>query len=198
MPQPLPPKHSGATYEPNPIKARPEAAAAMANALAAWNLFEWELGIAYSVAMGFYLPGIKGWSPPNHPLAFQIFDTLSGLGARLDLLEKCVELVAPSVAPDLAALRDRIRKLAGKRADIAHGRWGVNDKYPNDIILSQHAKRMTRWNTKDFDQCAEQFAALRFDFGKVLAKLSDVASQRQGLTPPPEFFGQGGEPQPQK
>src|SRR5436305_695 len=82
----------------DPIADRPRAAAALANAIAAWNLFEWDLAVTYSIAMGFYLPGYKGWEPPNHPMAFDIMDTIAGLGSRLDLIHVALERVAPDLA----------------------------------------------------------------------------------------------------
>lgn len=170
----------------------------MANALAAWNMFEWDLMATYSIAMGFYLPGFQGWEPTNHPLAFQIFDSLSGLNARLDLLERCVAWVTPSLAPEFTALRPAIRKTAGKRATIAHGRWGVNDHYPNDIILSPTFGRSARWSAKDFDERASEFQQLRSEFVKFELKLRDAAKKRPGLEPPPEFFPQADEPPSQK
>ncbi len=198
MPQPLKEPHTGVVFDPNPIKARPEASAALANAISVWNLFEWDLVVAYSVAMGFYLPGFKDWEPANHPLAFQIFDALSGLGARLDLLERCLNLVVPSLAPEFVAMRPDIRRVAGKRATLAHGRWGINDHYPNDIILSPVRGRNTRWSARDFDDCAKQFNALRSNFVKFELKLRGAAKQRPGLRPPPEFFSREDVPLPEK
>ena len=185
MPQPLRGKHSGAVFNPNPIKDRPEAAAAMANSLAAWNLFEWDLVDAYSVAMGFYLPGIQGWEPANHPLAFQIFDALSGLNPRLELLERCVAFVAPDLAPSFTAMRPTIRRMAGKRAEIAHGKWGINDRFPSDLILCPTYGPMTRWTVGDFDTRATEFFELRKAFTPLNLKLRNVAKARPGLRPPP-------------
>ena len=186
MPQPLKEPHTGILFDPNPIKTRPEASAALANAITVWNLFEWDLVIAYSIAMGFYLPGFKGWEPTNHPLAFQIFDALAGLGARLDLLERCVSLVAPSLAAEFIAMRPEIRRIAGKRAVLAHGRWGTNDHYPRDIILSPVTGRNTRWSANDLDNCAKQFTKLRSDFVKFELRLREAAKNRPGLRQPPE------------
>lgn len=188
MPQPLPPKYRGAVHEPNPIKGRPEAAAALGNALAAWNHFERDLVITYSIAMGFYLPGIKGWSPTTHPLAFQIFDTLAGLGARLDLLERCVDLVAKPAAPQLAALRPEIRRIAGKRAEIAHAWWGVNERYPKDLIMIPQFGDMTRWTPKDFDTRAQMFIDLRTKWRAINKAVSAEVEKKPWMLPnlPPQ------------
>lgn len=184
MPQPL--KNQGAEYHPNPIADRPVAAAALANAIAVWNLFEWDLTISYSIAMGFYLPGYKGWEPPNHPMAYDIMETITSLIGRLDLMEVALERVAPSLVADFVAMRPEIRKLAGKRAELAHGRWGINSLFPDDII-KENENGFFRWNAKDFQQRANAFFALRLKYLAFLLKLREFMKQRPGLKEPPRL-----------
>ena len=195
MPQPL--KNQGAEYHSDPIADRPVAAAALANAIAAWNLFEWELAVSYSIAMGFYLPGYKGWEPPNHPMAYDIMDTISGLGARLDLMHVALKRVAPSLVEDFVAMRPEIRKQAGKRAELAHGRWGINSLFPDDII-KEDEKGFSRWNAKDFKTRADAFFALRLKFLEFLLKLRELMKQRPGLKEPPKLHAPKPEPQSAK
>ena len=107
-------------------------------------------------------------------------------------------LVAPPLAPELTAFRPRIRKLAGKRATIAHGRWGINDHYPNDIILAPTFGDHTRWSAKDFDNRAKEFHALRSDFIKFELKLREAAKARPGLEPSPVPLEPMPEPQQPK
>jgi hypothetical protein len=178
------------------MRNRPAAAIALADAVAAWNLFEWDLAVAYSVAMGFYLPGIQGWEPPNHPMAFDIMDTIAGLGSRLDLMETALKRVAPHLLGDFAALRPDVRREAGRRAEIAHGRWGINERYPDDLIL-QSQEGFTRWAARDFEDRAARFNALRLKLVEFEQELREFAKQRPGLKPPPEFFPQEGGPPPQ-
>lgn len=158
----------------------------MANALATWNLFERELFMTYATALGFWLPVYDGWNTINfHPLAHQIFDNLSGLGARLDLLQASLDSVAPEVAPKLAALRPTIRKLAGKRAEIAHGVWGVHERYPDDLLRQPLRGAPVRWTVADFDAVAEQFSGLKRSYLPVIAPLFQKAKARKSLGPMP-------------
>lgn len=188
MPQPLRGAQAGAEFRPNPIADRPVAAASLANALAAWNLFEWDLTTSYSVALGFYLPGIQGWEPTNHPMAFDIMEGVAGLGTRLDLMEIALKRVAPQLLTDLVAIRPAIRREAGKRATLAHGKWGINDRFSNDIVRSEPGGGFTRWSAKDFQNCADAFFALRRDFQAFYMALRDAAKARHGLMQPPEPF----------
>ena len=189
MPQPLRSPHNGVEFEANPLAKRPDAADSLANAIAVWNLFEWELAAAFSVAIGFYLPGIEGWEPTNHPQAFDFMDTIAGLGTRLELLDTALRRVAAALVPDYAAIRPEIRKRAGKRADLAHGRWGTNGRYPEGIIKdNQDGNEL--WIAKDFQDCADQFNELRKLFSTFHEKLRDEARKRPGLRKPPAEFSQ--------
>jgi hypothetical protein len=196
MPQPL--KGQGAEFRPNPILDRPNAAAHLANAIAVWNLFEWELAMAYSIALGFSLPGYKGWEPTNHPMAYDIMDTIAGLGTRLDLMDAALNRVAPSLVAEFTALRKDIRRQAGKRAELAHGRWGINDLFPEDLVKEHQGGEFFRWSPKDFDNCADGFNALRQSFSDFSLKLREAAKSRPGLTPSPIPLAPEDEPQPEK
>jgi hypothetical protein len=191
MPQPL--KGQGAEFRPNPILDRPNAAAHLANALVVWSLFEWELSWLFSAGMGFYVPSYEGWEPVTLPAAQDVMDTVAGFGTRLDLIETLLKRLFPYLVDEFVALRPQMRREAGRRAKLAHGRWGINDAYPDDLILDA-PEGFIRWTAKDFDNRADGFNQLRDKLSKFSAKIREALMQRKGLKQPPELFQKEAEP----
>jgi hypothetical protein len=172
MPQPI--RKGGANVTPDVLLSRQAAAANLANALANWNGFEAALKSAYALAMSSSLPQFRlspdeveaGWRPchQEHPIGVQVFDALSSLNVRLDLLGRLLSEILPDTAANFQKLRPEIRKAAGKRATIAHGQWGTTNDYPDDLLLVLPQGRLERWTCSDFLACAERFKGLRNQF----------------------------------
>src|SRR5437867_8387563 len=87
MPQPLKPENS-VQFGPNKLLERPDLACEIGNICVNWNLIENNLMSLYALVMGDYLPKTQRFSPPTHPVAYQIFDSLNAFGPRVELLEK--------------------------------------------------------------------------------------------------------------
>lgn len=49
-----------------------------------------------------------------------------------------------------------VRARAKERNRIAHGRWGANAKYPDEIILLSHNDEPMRYSIKDFEDIADR------------------------------------------
>src|SRR6476660_7367960 len=126
MPQPVP-VGKGVQSGPDHTLARPELAAEIGNVCANWNLVDQDLMFLYALLMGDYLPKMPGFSPPTHPVAYQVFDALNTLNPRLDLLEKLLSWRAAE--DDVKLFREKIRpelrKRFAERSEIVHGNWGI-------------------------------------------------------------------------
>jgi hypothetical protein len=85
MPEKLP-TGKMTVFGPDTVLQRQNLAAQAINVCANWALVERDLMELYSMLMGTYLFTFPGFEPPNHPVAYQVFDTLNNLQARMDLL----------------------------------------------------------------------------------------------------------------
>jgi hypothetical protein len=186
MPQPIrPPSTSGVagpgiTTGPNILEQRPDILLRVATIVTNWSLIEDELTTIYGLVMGDYITLPKNildsglaWSPPNHPIAFQIFEKIQSLYAKLDLIDGILEWRAKQ--HQLAAFRDihrkSIQKSYAKRNQIAHGIWGVCEDYPLDAVLLPKFGRQMRYSLRDFNETNETIISTHRDFGKFIHEL---------------------------
>lgn len=161
MPQPLPAGKS-VHFGPNRILKRPEQAAHMGNVCANWSLIEGDMVSLYALLMGTYLPSVAGFSPPAHPVAYQVFDSLNALGPRLDLLNRLCRWRAQEAEADhlQQVLSPFIRKRYAERSRVAHGQWGICEEYPDALMLMQTFGATQIWKQHDFEELSERIVDL--------------------------------------
>lgn len=151
MPQPL---KVGSTVQSGPdiVLERPELALAIGNVCANWNLIDHKLMVLYALLMGDYLPKAPGFSPPTHPVAYQVFDALNAFNPRVDLLEKLLAWCASDaeVKHFREVIRPGLRKRFAERSVVAHGIWGTCDAYPDALILAPTYGDRMIWKKSDF------------------------------------------------
>jgi uncharacterized protein (DUF433 family) len=91
-----------------------------------------------------------------------VFDSVESLRARLSMIAAKVKHRGGG---DLAAQFDRlaadIRRRAGERATIVHGRWGTSLSHPGDLMLRRGVgPNLVRYTAADFRQTAERISDL--------------------------------------
>lgn len=167
MPQPLP-RDKSVSSGPNIVLERPELAAQIGSICANWNLIERDMLALYAQLMGIGLPKLPGFFPPTHPVAYQIFDALNSLHARMDLLARlCKSYSLPDESKYFEdKLRPRMRKRFGERSVIAHGNWGICKDYPDALVLMPIFGEMQIYKLHDLEQVSERILKLHSDFGK--------------------------------
>jgi len=185
MPEKIAPAHF-VTSGHDIVLQRPALAAQALNVCANWALIEHNLTVLYSLLMGKYVEAPRGFEPPIHPVARQIFDTLNNLGARLDLLLRLARWCAP---PEMAEKieRDIIPKLWKRfteRSEIAHGVWGVCNDYPDALILVREFDGNLVYKEHDFKQASQRMVELHSRIGsEIIRPLYEKFRQERGSDP---------------
>jgi hypothetical protein len=162
-------------YGPNFILERPELAAQAANVCSNWALVEDDLTTLYALLMGTYLPRAAGFSPPIHPVAIQVFDALNSLAPRLDLL---LRLFKWRASKDQCELLERtlipiMKRKFKERSVVAHGVWGLCDKYADSLILQRAFGGDEIWRKHDFVQISERIVELHGQMGALIKEIHD-------------------------
>jgi hypothetical protein len=143
---------------------RPALAAMAGNICANFALVEGRLVGLYALLLGLtleYKPPAPG-APMIHAVAFQIFDALNSIKARLDLLQRALDTYA---TPDEAKhfrekLSPEVMKCFGQRSIIAHGEWCVHPEYLDALILNRLQAVQQIWTAKDFEVISTRIVAL--------------------------------------
>jgi hypothetical protein len=157
MPEVLPTGNS-VSFGGNAVLQKPALAAQGLNVCANWALIEKDLMELYSLLMGTYLITFPGFEPPNHPVAYQVFDTLNNLQARLDLLLALAKWRAGKDAAEKLELDiiPKLRNRFAERSAIAHGVWGICGKYPDALILMRTFDGHLIYREHDFKQASQR------------------------------------------
>jgi hypothetical protein len=156
MPQPLPRgKNLNCFTGPDYMLQRPALAAMAGNVCANFALVEGRLVGLYALLLGMTLefkPVAPG-APMIHAVAFQIFDALNSVKARLDLLQGAFD--SYGTIEEAKHFRDKlspeVMKCFNQRSIIAHGEWCVHPDYPDALILNRLQDVQQIWNRKDFE-----------------------------------------------
>jgi hypothetical protein len=191
MPQPL---RIGSSVQvgPDTLLRRPELAAEIGNVSANWNLIEHDLMNLYALLMGDYLSNQHGFAPPNHPVAYQVFDALNAFNPRVDLLEKL--LVWRASEAQVKQFRDTIRatlrKRFAERSEIVHGIWGTCDEYPDALILIPTYGHQMIWVKRDFQEVSRRILDQRKLMNALFGQLyEERRAGNQGKRGPNESGG---------
>lgn len=178
------------------LAERPERALQIAMICHAWAEIEETLIELYGLYMGMDLSldskaigqrphagafksGLDANAVPLHPVATQVFTTLSALGPRLDLLEALTKWHGtPDEVEKVTDLNKRLRKRYRERSAIAHGRWAVCDECPDAIILQEplHANRVYREH--DLTQVFDRLRAVHEDLSELVRSLGKRLGQQ--------------------
>jgi hypothetical protein len=113
----------------------------------------------YAYLMGRYLPQIPGFTPPLHPVALQVFDTLETQRLRIELLTK----LAKWIVKDEALLNElntvivpSIKKASKLRNTLVHANWGVASQYPNGLVLMPTFGHQMVYEEADFNEAIDR------------------------------------------
>lgn len=160
MPQPW--KGDGVGYGPDTVLERPELAMQIANVSANWVLIESDIAWLYALLLGMDLPKDKGDLPRSHPIAFQIFEALNSVQARLDLLGRLCKTRAAKTESEYfeTTLKGEISKCFTLRSVVAHGLWGTDSKYPDALILVGGSSGSFVYKKHDFETISKRILEL--------------------------------------
>lgn len=114
----------------------------------------------------------------TYSIAALIYDELESLTLRLNLIGKLVSKRKPEKLEEFnTVLRPKIRKRAGERNTIAHGKWGTNPGYPDDVILLSMIGELTRYNVPDLEAIVDRIETTQGDAGNFFVSLSRSSGQ---------------------
>ncbi len=134
---------------------RKELAALLGVIASEWASVELAMTYLYATMLGKYLPHNQRKGPPEHPIAFQIFDSLENTHKRLQLLDKLLNAVVTKKALR-KEFKERtqplIKKAADRRNSLIHSYWGVNDDYPRGLIRVCINKPRELYEASDFNE----------------------------------------------
>jgi hypothetical protein len=131
--------------------------------------------------MGVYLPKHPEFEPPSHPVAFQIFDELQSIHAKVSLVKKLAAWVIKNEAQskDVSSVLDKLRKAGEGRNKVAHGVWGVCESEPDALILLPTFGHKMVYKKQDFELILEKIQKAKAELGRIH---SEFYQQRRGKT----------------
>ncbi|MBN8532349.1 MAG: hypothetical protein J0L97_10905 [Alphaproteobacteria bacterium] len=157
MPQPLRGRLSeGTTQGSHVLRARLNCAALIGILVAEWASLEDNLTFMFGIATADI---VREPSPSFifHPVAMAVMSTLDSLNARLNVISTSLEKILPQDQQnEFDTLATSIRKLARSRNLVVHGQWGINARYPNEIILIENRENYILYNEIDFNDIIDR------------------------------------------
>ena len=168
----------GVTYGPATMESRPELAIKIAQVAHQWNHFEQNLQGFYAYLMGRYLPRVAGFEPPDHPVAFQVFDTLDLFRPKKELFEALLEWALqphPNVMEEYRLNLSRPISTAAKaRHRVVHSLWGTCDQYLDRLILVPTFGMRIVWKKSDFDEELKKITQVKSSLGQFEMKVRNL------------------------
>lgn len=178
MPQPLPHKPGDRTTgDHESLAKRPECALLIAQVAAAWAWLENALGQMFrlTTAKISVENDVTKFAP--NPIALASFTALESLSARLSVIETSLELVLPKVVPDFTILARSIRRCAKGRNTVVHSCWGINARFPDDMIRMPVFGPQERWTITDFKNVLERIDRQSAEIMQFLTRCSILARE---------------------
>ncbi|WP_372785003.1 hypothetical protein [Phenylobacterium sp.] len=116
-----------------------------------------------------------------------VIDAVESLRARVSMIRAKIRLRGGgALASEFDVLVRDIRRRAGERATIVHGRWGIHSAHPDDLLLRRgRDEPLMRYTAQDFRNTAERIQALETKV-RAFSKRCEVA-----LTRPAEWYDYG-------
>ena len=151
-------------YRPRVLLERPALASLLGVVSSEWSRLDSEIMFLYAYLMGRYLPQIPGFTPPLHPVAFQVFDTLETQRLRLELLSKLAKWIVKDeklLAELETVVITEIKKASKLRNTLVHANWGVAEEYPNGLILMPTFGRHLVYEEADFNEAIDRILEAR-------------------------------------
>lgn len=160
----------------NTLRGFPDIAVEIAVITSTYAHLEGRLLSLYAVAMGLYFPmpaeddDGEQYAPPDHPIAYQVFEALQTLKPRLDLIQALLKTNADPAEYEFFrdALSPRVRKVAKRRNKVVHASWakGLAHNGPNDlrpvtdavIYRPPSGGPMLAYKLQDFQEITEAIA----------------------------------------
>lgn len=159
MPQPLSEnQHEGTYWRHDSLEERPACAAGVAKVASAWAFLEFSLIMMFYQATGDPERDESGEVELiGHQLAFSALSALESTTAKLDVIAAGIASYLPEKSASFDELRNGIRSCARERNRIVHAVWGVNKKYPDDIIrVETFDDKFIKYTPQDFETVAQR------------------------------------------
>ena len=178
MPQPLPAGKGITTVSPpKRLLKRPKLASLIGTIASEWGYIDDCLVDIFE--------GVVSEKATRDKVAVTVFETLSSLHMRLELLSKILHLLAPEHIRDEfdKKVSPLLRKAASERNKIVHGAWEISDDYPDDLILKEAGGRLTRWTEKDLENSLDRIMPARAAAHKMAIAVQFISKDRQQTRP---------------
>lgn len=146
-----------------------ECAKGVAYVLTTWSLLEDRLALVLTMATATnHRRTDNGITYMPNPVAVATLEAIDRVAVRLDVLEANIALLqSPDLSSEFGRLKIEIRKLAGRRATVAHALWGVAERFPQDVIVQDGFGHYIRYTPKcfaDISQAINAMCARLLDF----------------------------------
>lgn len=181
MPHPMRGQHQ-IHFSREIFSERPECAVGIATIAAQWSALERMLAEGLGVSL--FAHTRQEYEPEM--ILRLILNNIDSLNARLDVIDCILEIYVsrPLYEEFLTKLRPEIRRRAGERATIVHGRWGICPQlYPHDLILSPPYGGSVRYTPKCFKQTVDRIVATTRQIADFNSRVRDERAE-QGPFPP--------------
>ena len=175
-------------FGPDAILARPLAAAYFANVVVTWSHIEDQLGELYTLLTCYWAPRKQGDRAgiPYSPAAIITFRSLQVLRTKTELIAKLIDIIATvEEKENFKRLEGTLRRCSKQRNKVAHGRWGVCEKFPDELILMEETSAVQVYTAQDFHEISNNMKVL---IGK-LSAFYHVIYERIKDSPTPEPNG---------
>lgn len=166
--------------------ARPKHAAAIGLVSINWVSIEEGLQMFFQQILSYQLD--LEWYQRDHPMLWanvgMILPVVESLRTKLDLITAVAEAILPKESTEewKDPYAQLVRRAAGKRATIIHGRWGYSKEFPNHIVL-RDAKSSTDtiYTEKDILFIAKEIRDLDIRLSKFYLKCHHAYGDRRGM-----------------
>ncbi len=168
MPQPI--HKPGMAYRASPqhLLERPKLAALIGTIAAEWGYIDRSLITLFERA--------NSSTPYKDEVAVTVFDALSNLSLRLDLMEKILKLrVSADLVCEFQGLRIEIGKRSRERNMVVHASWSITDDLPDDLVSIDNVTGVaTRYTEHDLKQTLDRITMVRNKLNDYVVRVANA------------------------
>lgn len=171
MPQPIKGPHD-IGFGIAQLRSRPEHMKLVGLVSAEWAMIELQLYDIFVLLCGRRL---------LTRLVGEIFDGLESLSLRLDLVGRFLRQQAPDFSDEFEReIRKKVRKGAGFRNSLIHTKWGVIEKFPDDLIKVSMTGDCARFSVKDLEDVLTRISSIQGDLGNFVVRVETAMATADG------------------
>jgi hypothetical protein len=113
-----------------------------------WGRIDWAIGNMLTITMA---PQPEATSRNSDWIAQAVMRELDTLHLRTRVVRSVLIALLPDFLKEQwEKIEDQLRKRAKERNLLAHGKWGICDEFPEDMIYLDPAGPRIRYTAKDF------------------------------------------------